>query len=111
MPDHFNGLSNAETERLDMLAEECAEVIQAISKIKRHGWDNRHPDGGPTNREQLFRELRDVAAVRWGMADAGDLPPDHALMQARWQQKLRYTHHQHELRAANPATVIADEAT
>ena len=103
MPTHFNGLSDAETERLDMLAEECAEVIQAISKIKRYGWESRHPDGGPTNRVQLFRELRDVAAVRWGMVINGDLSDlcsedstdDLDLIAARrWQNKLRFTHHQ-----------------
>lgn len=103
MPTHFNDLTNAETERLDMLAEECAEVIQAISKIKRHGWNSRHPDGGPTNREQLFRELRDVAAVRWGMVINGDLSDlcsedetdDLDLIHSRrWREKWAYTHHQ-----------------
>lgn len=53
---HFNQLTPAEAERLALLAEECGEVIQAIGKILRHGYESRHPDGGPTNREALERE-------------------------------------------------------
>lgn len=52
-----NQLSPAETERLAILAEECAEVIQVVGKIFRHGYESRHPDGGPTNRELLEIEL------------------------------------------------------
>ena len=44
MTEHFNKLTPAEDERLAMLAEECAEVIQIVSKIQRHGYDSWHPD-------------------------------------------------------------------
>ena len=42
--EHFNRLSPAEDERLTVLAEECSEVIQAICKIQRHGYESFNPD-------------------------------------------------------------------
>lgn len=58
-----NGLTDAQEERLFMLAEELCEAGQAIGKTLRHGYDSTHPEGGETNREWLERELGDVAAV------------------------------------------------
>ena len=46
-------------EILDILQEECAEVIQAISKCRRFGIENVYKDGG-TQREHLVQELGDV---------------------------------------------------
>lgn len=42
-------------EILLILQEECAEVIQAISKVKRFGMDN--------NQEQLEQEVADVLCM------------------------------------------------
>jgi NTP pyrophosphatase (non-canonical NTP hydrolase) len=42
---------------LDICQEECAEVIQAISKVKRFGLYQVHPDTGVSNKEQLEEEL------------------------------------------------------
>ena len=49
-------------EILDILQEECAEVIVAISKIRRFGIDNVYKDGG-TQREHLVQELGDVTLL------------------------------------------------
>lgn len=49
-------------EILDILQEECAEVIQAVSKVKRFGWDNSH-EGKPTNRIHLTEEIGDLEAM------------------------------------------------
>lgn len=49
-------------EILEILQEECAEVIQAVSKVKRFGWDNSYGDG-PTNREHLTEEIGDLLAM------------------------------------------------
>ena len=49
-------------EILDILQEECAEVIVAISKIRRFGIDNSYKDGG-TQREHLVQELGDVTLL------------------------------------------------
>jgi NTP pyrophosphatase (non-canonical NTP hydrolase) len=48
---------------LDKLQEEAAEIIQAVSKIRRFGPDNKHPDRTTTNREELVTELEDFLAL------------------------------------------------
>jgi len=50
-------------EVLDITQEECAEVIQAISKISRFGLDNYKPGKPKTNREHLEEELGDLYAM------------------------------------------------
>jgi NTP pyrophosphatase (non-canonical NTP hydrolase) len=50
-------------EVMDILQEECAEVIQAVSKISRFGLDNSKPGISKTNREHLEEELGDMQAM------------------------------------------------
>jgi NTP pyrophosphatase (non-canonical NTP hydrolase) len=50
-------------EVMDIAQEECAEVIQAISKIRRFGIDNAKPGTEYTNRQHLEEELGDVLAM------------------------------------------------
>lgn len=50
-------------ECLNILQEECAEVIQAASKIKRFGVVGRPLNTTLTNRESLELELGDVLAL------------------------------------------------
>jgi NTP pyrophosphatase (non-canonical NTP hydrolase) len=50
-------------EVMDILQEECAEVIQAVSKISRFGIDNFKPGKPKTNREHLEEEIGDVLAM------------------------------------------------
>jgi NTP pyrophosphatase (non-canonical NTP hydrolase) len=52
-----------EKEVMDILQEECAEVIQAVSKISRFGIDNYKPGKPKTNREHLEEELGDMMAM------------------------------------------------
>lgn len=56
-------MKNTEDEILSILQEECAEVIQAISKIFRFGFDAKHPDQDRNNRERLEEELGDLQAM------------------------------------------------
>ena len=50
-------------EAMDILQEEAAEVIQAVSKIRRFGAEN-HKDGETqTNLEHLEEELGDMQAM------------------------------------------------
>jgi len=44
-----------------ILQEECAEIIQAVSKIYRFGLDNSW--NGVTNKQALITELGDVLAM------------------------------------------------
>ena len=48
---------------LDKLQEESAECIQAVSKIRRFGINNKHPDRDTTNLEDLVNELEDLLAI------------------------------------------------
>lgn len=50
-------------EVMDILQEECSEVIQAVSKISRFGIDNYKPGKPKTNREHLEEELGDLLAM------------------------------------------------
>jgi NTP pyrophosphatase (non-canonical NTP hydrolase) len=50
-------------EILDILQEECAEVIQNISKCRRFGLENVYLNGSGTQREQLAKEIGDVLAM------------------------------------------------
>ena len=50
-------------EVMDILQEECAEVIQAVSKISRFGLDNFKPGKPKTNRQHLEEELGDMITM------------------------------------------------
>lgn len=50
-------------EVMSILQEECAEVVQAVSKINRFGIDNYKPGKPKTNREHLEEELGDLLAM------------------------------------------------
>lgn len=97
MTEPFNGLTPAQAERLDMLAEEAAEIIVAVSKIKRHGYASRNPDNqrAGDNRRQLESELADLLGVWTALRDHGEVadPSIHDTRRA-WDRKLRYAHHQ-----------------
>ena len=95
----YNQLTPDKVERLAMLAEECAEVIQIIGKILRHGYASHHPDDvqATPNRRLLENELLDAFAVHLAMIRAGDIRSPGDLEKsaaARWEKKLRYAHHQ-----------------
>lgn len=58
-------LSPRTLELLEILQEEAAEVIQAVSKIKRFGTHSVHPDDPLriTNIEHLVTEIGDVVGM------------------------------------------------
>jgi NTP pyrophosphatase (non-canonical NTP hydrolase) len=90
------GLTQAEIERLAILAEECGEVVQAVGKVLRHGWESQSPYGGKPNRVSLERELGNVRAIVNLMLDSGDVRLGEV---QTWQRakKLglgKWTHHQ-----------------
>lgn len=71
-------LSRAEEERLHLLQEECAEVIQAAAKVLRHGYESYDPTvkGGPNNREALEKEMGHVRHAMLRMCEANDVVKD-----------------------------------
>lgn len=50
-------------ETMNILSEECAEVIQAISKCNRFGLTSLKPGKQKTNLEHLEEELGDLLAM------------------------------------------------
>ena len=67
-----------ETEVMDILQEECAEVIQMISKCRRFGIDNTHLKAGVSNRAKLTEEIGDLMcmiqlAQEFEVVDAGEV--------------------------------------
>lgn len=102
-------LTPAEAELLEMLQEECAEVIQVAAKVLRHGYASYHPDSpNVTNRMLLEDELCDVDAVRLAMMRRADIGKHGTVaIMDRWGKKLKYTHHQPDRRG----TVIDDGYT
>lgn len=53
------GLTEAQNERLTHLAQECSEVIKAVTKIQLHGYMSHDPskDPRPNNEDDLKTEL------------------------------------------------------
>ena len=98
----FNELTDAERERLDILSEECGEIVQAIGKIGRHGYNSYHPSvpacHDRNNRRDLEREIGDFMGTLDVMITEGDL--DHVRISDARAKKVasirmrRWTHHQ-----------------
>lgn len=63
LSEHSNGLSAAEEEMLQLCEEECAELIQAISKIRRFGFNRVSKPGiTETDRDVRNHNLHEEAA-------------------------------------------------
>lgn len=62
-------MNSAEQEILRIAQEECAEVIQAISKVFRFGMDETH--NGVTNRAHLTEEVGDLVCMVELMIERG----------------------------------------
>lgn len=60
---------------LDKLQEEAAEIIQAVSKIRRFGKQNHHPLRKQTNLQDLVGELEDFQAIVWALEEIQYLDP------------------------------------
>ena len=56
-------MDNTVHEIMNIASEECAEVIQAISKCHRFGLDNYKPGKPLTNAQHLEVELGDLLAM------------------------------------------------
>ena len=65
------------------------------SNIKSVGYESRHPDGGPTNREALERECGDVYHCIWRIIADGDIDGNGMSQRADDKAKsvAQYLHH------------------
>ena len=97
----FNKLTSSEAERLTLLMEECGEVIQAIGKIFRHGYESYHPDHHCTytNRKDLEKECGHVRHSIIRLCEAGDLEKKsiHDEAEKKSISVVKYLHHQNDL--------------
>lgn len=81
-----------ETEHLlNVLIEECAEVIQRATKAKRFGLWEIQPEQRLTNQERLVYELNDlVATADLLLCKERAGWPNQDLMRAKQEKVLRY---------------------
>ena len=63
-------MNDKQREILVITQEECAEVIQAISKCVRFGIDNSHKSG-TTQRENLSMEIGDLICMIGLLVESG----------------------------------------
>lgn len=71
---------------MSILQEECAEVIQAVSKINRFGLNNAW--NGVTNKEALITEIGDVVAIISVLIDETDINISAQQINAAVEKKL-----------------------
>ena len=74
-------------EILDILQEECAEVIQEVSKCRRFGIDSLHPDG-QYHRDHLEQEIGDILYMVELLYEAGVIS-ESGLERARTRKEER----------------------
>lgn len=93
-----NGLSDAETERLALLAEELMEAAQIAMKVLRHGYAATDHGSGVVynNRADLEIELGHVSNAIKLMARNEDISLDRVeqAYQAKRRMISKYLHHQ-----------------
>jgi len=77
---------NTQEYLLNCLAEEAAEVIQAISKIQRFGLDSDYADG-VSNLEALRKEVADFNSTIDALVDNGF--PDILQYPMQWENQKR----------------------
>lgn len=82
-------MNSKQQEILDILQEECAELIVAISKVKRFGIDNSYKEGG-TQRAHLTQEAGDVLRMLQLLTSHGIVSADEVEnASARKAEKLK----------------------
>lgn len=52
-----------QSEILDILQEECGEVVQVVSKCRRFGIDDVYGEGSESNRDKLTKEVGDLMCM------------------------------------------------
>jgi hypothetical protein len=99
---HFNNLTPAEAERIALLMEECAEVIQICGKILRHGYESFNPmdSNRTTNRRVLEREVGHVRFAISLMTEEDRDLTDEGLDKSFYEKSInvwKYLHHNKDL--------------
>ncbi len=77
---------------LSCLAEECAEIQQAVCKALRFGLNDGHPEKTTTNAQDIAKECADIVAVIELLEDNGIIPKVGTLP-ALEQKKCQILHY------------------
>ena len=88
-------VNDHQEECLNILQEECAEVIQAASKIKRFGVVGKNPASTTTNLENLEMELGDVLALVHMVTNANLGVTAAGTQKARVNKMIRLSKYMH----------------
>lgn len=81
-------MNKIENEVMLIAQEECAEVVQAISKVFRFGFDSEH--NGKNNREHLEEEVGDLICMFQLMEEKGLIDWTHVSLYAqKKREKLK----------------------
>jgi len=88
-------VNDHQEECLNILQEECSEVIQAASKVKRFGILNRKPGAELNNLQNLEMEIGDVLAMIELCKQAGIGLTDEGLERAKQDKFERLSEHMH----------------
>jgi NTP pyrophosphatase (non-canonical NTP hydrolase) len=99
MSKFSNQLSDAQVERLAILAEELGEAQQVIGKILRHGYESRNPlrdFDDTTNRQHLERECGDILLALEMLCVADDIKSSALVRRQEAKREFikRWLHHQ-----------------
>lgn len=79
-------MNSVEEEIMNIAQEECAEVIQAISKVKRFGIMSEHK--GRTNKDHLEEEIGDVWCMIELMIEKG-LVDEVSILEAARRKRFK----------------------
>jgi NTP pyrophosphatase (non-canonical NTP hydrolase) len=84
-------LTEDQKERLAILSEECAEVIQMINKIFRFGFESVHPfnEDKLTNKERLENEIRDTLVAILLLIENNDLERKELDWEKQYAKRLK----------------------
>lgn len=90
---------NEQEHLLVCLAEECAEIQQAVSKALRFGLDDGYPGADTTNAEDIAREIIELSAVV-DLCKAQDVFPQakeaHTIYSAKQKRIYEYMQYARE---------------
>ena len=87
---------NRKEHLLTILSEECAEVIQGVSKALRFGLDDVGPSSQSDNRENISNELNDLLGIIEMLKDEDILKSYHSRIRivhkkAKVEKYLKYS--------------------
>ena len=80
-------MTTEELELLGLIQEECAEIIQIISKVRRFGFDSYNPydSSGKSNHTLTTDEIGDFEALMTLLYDRGTFDPAVVRERVAWK--------------------------